>query len=106
MQSFLGSTGQARKLDVALVSLTMAAVAGIAQFLGPKEWTMPGFAGVLAFGTLGLVLLLRVRCPRCHRSLGFWAMRNHSMGKWQTALQTVGECPYCRYTPGPVAKAP
>ncbi len=98
-RSFLESTGQQWKLNVALGTLAWGAVAGAVQFFGPRELAVPASGAVLALGTIGLVLLVRIRCPRCRKSLGFWAMRTQSFGKWQDALHTTEACPSCGYVP-------
>jgi hypothetical protein len=91
----VSATGQAWKLRLSNGVLFVAGVAAAVQLLGPREWTLAAVGIVMAAGTVGLLLVARIRCRSCRKSLGYWAMRTQGVMEWQNALATLQACPHC-----------
>ncbi len=58
---------------------------------------LPLFFVVLAFGIVGVAAEWSIRCPKCRRSLGWWAYSTGSPTKARAMLVNATECPYCGY---------
>lgn len=79
--------------------LLAAGLAFAVQVLGPRESRLVAFGFVLATGVVALAMLVSVRCPRCRRSLGVWALKAGGVTTWQDALAGLEVCPYCKSSP-------
>jgi hypothetical protein len=91
----VAGSGQAWKITAGIVSMGVAAIAGGIQLLGPPELRDVAVLVVLAASVFAVAVLWWVRCPRCGRSLGVWAVRTGSLTTWHEELTTVAACPDC-----------
>lgn len=94
----VAGSGQSGKLELGIGAMVVAAVASIAQLVGPVELKNPAIVVAVASGLLGIGALLLVRCPSCGHSLGLWAFRTGSLTTWHERLLKVAACPSCGHT--------
>lgn len=108
MGNLIRSSGQEWKLTATVVALVLTGAATLFQYLGPRTTMVLGGLLILLTGFASLLLVASVRCPRCRKSLGWWAMKTQSPGSWYSVLAGLDECPCCRHKPPeekPVADA-
>lgn len=92
------ASGQRGKLTWGIGAMVVAAVASVAQLVGPPELKTIGIAVAAVTGGIGIALAYAVRCPRCGRSLAAWAFREGSLSTWHEKLVEVRECPHCGHS--------
>jgi hypothetical protein len=94
-RSLLRDTRQQWKFTTATLVMAVGGAAAIVQFVGPRDWTFRALAAVLLCFAIAVPLLLAIRCPACHKSLGVWAFTTRSVGDWYGALFALEACPRC-----------
>lgn len=97
--SFLRKTKQEWKLACALGLLCVGAVLAVIQLVGPREIRLIVADLIIVVGLVGVGMVIAIRCPHCHKSLGWWAFRGPRAKHALDALRDRTTCPRCDFTP-------
>ncbi len=97
--SWIAATGQRWKLHVffALMSLTFVCLLGLFVSLGrggDLAWTMTAAASTFAVAAYAWVAT-SVRCPSCHRRIGWLVLSAMGSSQWLLQLWRGEVCPSC-----------
>jgi hypothetical protein len=102
--SWLEATGQRWKLHIffGLMSVTFILVFALALSFGTGDGTLPIVLGIAA-ATCAVVAHLwvafSVRCPNCHRQIGWLVLSIMGTSRWLAQLWRGEVCPSCGDTP-------
>jgi hypothetical protein len=100
-------TRQMWKLWVAAALLLVALALQAASMFYGEELLLPR-VGRIWVGPLGFAFgiatlswtIVSIRCPRCRRSLAYWAISRNAWNRWLPTLLGLKACPICGSNPG------
>ncbi len=98
-RGFIAATGQGWKSTLGWIALLISGAAAVVQFLGPDETTGYAYWVVIVSGSVGVAAEWSIRCPKCRRSVGWWAYSTGTAANARDMLENAPACPRCGFAP-------
>jgi len=96
-RSMIESSHQTWKVNAAMAALVLAGIGAVVSFAGPRQARLGADLVLFCSGFMSMGFVRSVRCPKCRKSLGWWAFRHSRLDRWREDLESLTSCPLCGF---------